>query len=75
MIFLNYLNFMIIPFTVLSMISSSDRKLAEKKLYQAICQGYSISIQLNNEDCQSIKRLTRTSHFFTVICLSPEDEF
>lgn len=48
----------------------SDRKLAEKSCIRQFCQGYSISIQLNNEDCQSIKRLTRTSHFFTVMSFS-----
>ena len=46
----------------------SDRKLAGKKnCIRQFCQGYSISIQLNNEDCQSIKCLARTSHFFTVM--------
>ena len=39
----------------------------KKNCIRQFCQGYSIRIQLNNEDCQSIKCLARTSHFFTVM--------
>ena len=65
--FLNFLNFMIILFTVLSMSSSVTGNWQKKNCIRQFCQVYSISIQLNNEDCLSIKCLTRTSHFFTVM--------